>query len=142
MRINKRKLFQKICQNQQNYVEILPQNVFITQAYSEPCQTSKIERFAKIVNVFQPLTTFAKRTILDVWQGSEYPSELVYLLWHLFIKLLLPSIFVAFGITKKLQKKGGYVAILSRGTRLIFFKSAPRINRESCVGKLQTFLSF
>ena len=45
--------------------------------------------------------------------GSEYPSELSYLLWYLFIKLLFPSIFVAFGITKKIQKKGRYVAILS-----------------------------
>ena len=45
-----------------------------TEAYSEPCQTSKIESFAKIVNGFMPLTIFAKRSILDVWQGSEYAS--------------------------------------------------------------------
>ena len=36
-------------------------------ANSEPCQTSKSEeRFAIIVNGFQPLTVFVKRTILDV----------------------------------------------------------------------------
>ena len=32
--------------------------------HSEPCQTSKMERFAKIV---KGLTTFPKRSILDVW---------------------------------------------------------------------------
>ena len=36
--------------------------------YSVPCQTSKMERR------FSPLTIFAKRSILDVWQGSEYAS--------------------------------------------------------------------
>ena len=34
------------------------------ETYSEPCQTFKMERFAKIVN---GLTVFAKRPILDVW---------------------------------------------------------------------------
>ena len=48
---------------------------FPAEAYSEPCQTSKMERFAKIINSFQPLTTFAKRSILDVWQGSEFASR-------------------------------------------------------------------
>ena len=38
------------------------------EAYSEPCQTSKMELFKKIVNIF------AKRSILDVWQGSKYAS--------------------------------------------------------------------
>ena len=45
------------------------------EAYSDPCQTSKIERFAKIVNDWKPLTIFAKHSILDAWQGS------VYVLW-------------------------------------------------------------
>ena len=35
-------------------------------AYSEPFQTSKMERFGKIVNNLQPLTIFAKRSILDI----------------------------------------------------------------------------
>ena len=39
------------------------------------CQTSKMERLAKLVNVFQPFTIFAKQSILDVRQGSEYASE-------------------------------------------------------------------
>ena len=32
----------------------------------EPCQTSKMELFAKRVNGFQPLTIFAKSSILDI----------------------------------------------------------------------------
>ena len=36
-----------------------------SEAYSEPYQLSKMERF-------QPLTIFAKQSILDVWQDSEY----------------------------------------------------------------------
>ena len=31
---------------------------------------------AKIVKNEKPFTTFAKTSILDVWQGSEYASEL------------------------------------------------------------------
>ena len=46
----------------------------ITEAYTEPCQTSKIF-FAQIVNDFQPLTTFIKNSILDVWQCFEDASE-------------------------------------------------------------------
>ena len=46
-----------------------------TEAYSEPSQTSKMDSFAKIVNGVQPLIIFAKHSILDVWQGSEYASE-------------------------------------------------------------------
>ena len=30
--------------------------------------------FVKIVNAEKPLTIFAKSSILDVWQGSEYAS--------------------------------------------------------------------
>ena len=33
---------------------------------SEPCQTSKMGRFMKIVNGFQRLTVSTKRSILDV----------------------------------------------------------------------------
>ena len=38
-----------------------------------PAKTSKMERYTKIVNGFQPLTIFAKNFILDVWQGSKIP---------------------------------------------------------------------
>ena len=47
---------------------------FLSEAYSEPCQTSKIVRFTKIVNGFEQLTIFAKRSILDICQVSEYSS--------------------------------------------------------------------
>ena len=33
-----------------------------------------MELFAKIVNGFQLLAIFAKNSILDVWQASEYAS--------------------------------------------------------------------
>ena len=45
-----------------------------TEAHQQPCQTSKMKVFANIVNVFKPLTIFAKTFILDVWQGSEHTS--------------------------------------------------------------------
>ena len=45
--------------------------------YSELWQTSKMERFTKIVNGFQPLTIFSKRSILDVWQGFDTPLDFV-----------------------------------------------------------------
>ena len=34
--------------------------------------TSKIDRFAKIVDVFQPKIIFEKHSILNVWHGSEH----------------------------------------------------------------------
>ena len=46
------------------------------KTYLEPRQISKMELFEKLVNGFQLLTIFIKSSILDVWQGSEYASEL------------------------------------------------------------------
>ena len=46
-----------------------------SEAYSEPCQTTKIEVFAKKVNSFSFFTIFAKSSILDVEQDSEFASE-------------------------------------------------------------------
>ena len=43
---------------------------YLTKAYPETCQTSKIERFPKIVNGSQSLTLMAKHFIFDVWKGS------------------------------------------------------------------------
>ena len=51
--------------------------LWYSMAYSEPYQTSKMECFAKIVNTFQALTIFAKGSILDIWQGSEYASDIL-----------------------------------------------------------------
>ena len=36
------------------------------KAYSEPCEVSEMECFAKIVNGLMPLPIFAKQFILDV----------------------------------------------------------------------------
>ena len=47
-----------------------------SEANSESFQTSEIELFAKIVRNEKPFTIFVKTSILDVWQGSEYASEL------------------------------------------------------------------
>ena len=46
-----------------------------SEAYSEPCQTSKMEGFTKIVNGFSVLTISAKCFTLDVLQDSEFTSE-------------------------------------------------------------------
>ena len=43
-----------------------------TEPYLQPSQTYKMELFAKIVNGFQPLIVFTKRSSLDVWLRSEY----------------------------------------------------------------------
>ena len=40
-----------------------------------------MERFAKIAEGFQPLTIFAKHSILDASQGFEYASVLCSSLW-------------------------------------------------------------
>ena len=37
-----------------------------TEAYSEPCRTSKMELSVKTLNSLKLLTIFAKRSILDV----------------------------------------------------------------------------
>ena len=47
--------------------------VYYTEVYSEPYQTSKMMYFAKVVDGWKPLSmSFAKHSILDVWQSSEY----------------------------------------------------------------------
>ena len=52
-------------------------HLFIKEAYSEPCQATKMEHFAKRNNILKPLTIFAKRSILHVSQGSEYASSYI-----------------------------------------------------------------
>ena len=44
----------------------------LSEVYSDSCQISKMKRFAKIFNSFEPLTIFTKHSILDIWQVSEY----------------------------------------------------------------------
>lgn len=47
----------------------------ISEVYSEPCLTSKVERLAKTVRSKKPLTIFSKRSMFDIWQGTELTSE-------------------------------------------------------------------
>ena len=47
----------------------------LSEAYSEHIHASKIERFAKIDKGWIALTAFTKRSVLDVWLGSEYVSD-------------------------------------------------------------------
>ena len=63
-----------------NFYSTIKLNEFLlsTEVHSEASQTSKMELFAKSVTSFQPLTVFAKYSILDVWLGSEYASEIIY----------------------------------------------------------------
>ena len=42
--------------------------------HSQPCQTSTMKFFLKIVHDFESLTVFAKSSIFNVWQGSGYVS--------------------------------------------------------------------
>ena len=42
-----------------------------SEAYQEPCQTSKMKVFAKIVNEFSSLTVFTKSSILYSLLDSE-----------------------------------------------------------------------
>ena len=47
------------------------------EAYSELCKTLKMEHFAKIYNSFLALTIFAKHSIFDLGQSSEYASGII-----------------------------------------------------------------
>ena len=47
-------------------------SLYSAEAYSEPCQISKVELFSKILGDFQSLTISAKSCVLDLWQDSEY----------------------------------------------------------------------
>ena len=44
-------------------------NSYCSSMHAEPCQMSKMECFAEIVNGIYPLNVFAKRSILHVLQG-------------------------------------------------------------------------
>ena len=52
-----------------------------SEAYSEQCQTSKMEVFAKIVNGFSLFTVLCKKLHLRCWQDSEFASEASNDLW-------------------------------------------------------------
>ena len=47
---------------------------FTPEAYLEPCQTSRMESFTKIIKSSPLLAIFTESCILDVLQDSEYAS--------------------------------------------------------------------
>ena len=42
-----------------------------SEAYSEHCQTSKVESFAKIVNGFKKVTIFKRNSILEIFDRQD-----------------------------------------------------------------------
>ena len=46
----------------------------VSKGYSEPCQTSMMNLFAKIVNDWKLLNILANITTVVIWQGPEYVS--------------------------------------------------------------------
>ena len=65
-----------------------------------------MERFAKIVNGYKPLTIFAKRSILDVLQGLSTPLDDISRLDRLIksVLLLKPSVFIVLPIIQNQSK--------------------------------------
>ena len=57
--------------------------MFKSGAYSELCQTSKVESFAKIVNGFKKITIFKRNSVLEIFdiQDSEYASANIFQLY-------------------------------------------------------------
>ena len=61
-----------------------------------------VEYFAKINKDFQLLNVFAKHSILDVWQGSEYTPEIISsFCWKNSLKLKIFFSFAAEGVINK-----------------------------------------
>ena len=61
-----------------SFLEPQQNNLSSPVPYSEPCQSFKMECFAKIVSGQKLLTLFVKGSTLDVWQGSEYASVICH----------------------------------------------------------------
>ena len=61
---------------QTSEMKLLSRSFLGLQGNSESCKTSRIKLFAKIVKNEKQFTFFVKISILDVWQCSEYASEL------------------------------------------------------------------
>ena len=68
----------------------------ISEVYLEPCQTSKMELFAKVVNSFYPQTSFSKSSILDIYLGTEWASLLFKRQPHKMVKHNTLKQFVGF----------------------------------------------
>ena len=64
----------------------------ISETYLEPCQKSNMELFAKIANGWKPSTIFAKSSILDIWESSNYASAHLDFLSSLFYAIKIITI--------------------------------------------------
>ena len=47
----------------------------VNVSWVELCKTSVMQLFVEILNGIQPINIFAKSTMLNAWQGSEYASD-------------------------------------------------------------------
>ena len=61
-------------ENNLSYKSLKKSRISAQRLNSGPRQISKMEYSAKIVNIFYSLTSFAKHSMFDVWQRSEYTS--------------------------------------------------------------------
>ena len=54
-----------------------------SEAYSELCQTSKVESFANLANGFKKITIFKRNSVLEIFdiQDSEYTSANTFQLY-------------------------------------------------------------
>ena len=57
-----------------------------SEAYSELCQTSKVDYFAKIVNGFKKITIFKRNAVLEIFdiQDFEHVSANIFQLYHIY----------------------------------------------------------
>ena len=55
---------------------IITDFIWSYERHSDPWYTSKMEILVTLVKCFQVLPISAKRSILDIWHGSEYASVL------------------------------------------------------------------
>ena len=53
--------------------------IFLFTLYLELCQRYLMELFAKMFSGFHSFTIITKSSILDLWQSSEYASEIIKL---------------------------------------------------------------
>ena len=81
----------------------------LTEAYLEPCQTSKMGRSAKKVNNFEPLKISAKHSILDVLNTPLSSSQST----HDVVSTSIRTRATSYDILSKLKRRCVYGDTLS-----------------------------
>ena len=82
--------------------------LYLVEAYSEPCQTSKIQHSGKTLNDWKTLTIFAKRSILNILRCSECATAKVHSAglnrryWHCVLQVLIIAIYVVISNCKSI----------------------------------------